>query len=136
MRRQWFSFRREGKGQVSNVPKATREPAFLPPEAELEVQPRPGSRLCPQQSGHLQSTGVPHGWDQGRFGAPHTAPHPSTFPALQFTRAKPTDPSRSGSHPMPGSQLLSPRKDPLSQEGLGQSDHQLKSSCDGSSGTC
>ena len=32
-------------------------------------------------------------------------------------RANPTGPSRRGGHPMPGSQVLSPRRGPLSQEG-------------------
>lgn len=56
MRRQWFSFGREGKGHVSGAPGAAQAPAPLPPPGaltvELKARPRPG----PRRLSHSQGT--------------------------------------------------------------------------------
>lgn len=107
MRRQWFSFRREGKGQLA-IYLGPPEPLLLclPPEAELEAQPRPRSRQP------LHSQGTPERgispWLISCFGAPHTAPHPPLFLPLQFTRPNPQT-LQGWETPTPRSQLPLPR---------------------------
>lgn len=102
MRRQWFSFRREGKGQVSHIPGATRAPAPLPPEAELEAQPRPRSRQPLHSQGTSRAQAFPMAGIRVALGHP-TLPHtPPLF--LPFSSPGPNPQTLQGweATPRPG----------------------------------